>query len=517
VPSGAQTLAERLKREPRPCRVLVEDCGVDAARLVELTLDSISRREGRDLKGEYRRRMIAGFVRATLLGQDAELADFLTDGFADVKFLAKPTRSQMTLSMLQALTELIVGSGIPVAVGFDQLEELLYGQTDDEIRRASDAFFGGLVQLMSQVPGLCVLLFAEEGLWNRIVPPLSPHILDRIQEPIHLAAHGMIRTVRLRTPTRDELAEVVACRVGRTLGDDPRLAELPREFPFQPELLDDLARREGVLRLMLQGCCNKLDEIFSAMGDQDAEQISPTVGRASPAEPSAAPSRPGRSSPGDPADEDRVWADLHERWSQEVRAAERKLKPVGSLAGATAEIQGGLCRWLHACIALGVEQEDWRLADVRDRLQIGDHPAYGTIAVIEWSRADGSRRRCGLGLWLGRGVGKPKDLEAKLGAFDVPDENIDHLILFRPNDDARLSGRSQTAWEKAVADGRSLRIEAVDLDVFARLYAYPHWMQQVQDAYPDGEIPERVYIFLAEQTESIMLRLGLPGDRAATA
>lgn len=242
-------LLNRLRVEPRPCRTLVKETGADAERLVQLTCEFLDRKEPRDLKGAFRKRVAEGFIRATLLGDESDLSDFLTDGFADVKFVVKPTRTQLTLSMLQALVELIVGSGIPVAAAFDQLEELLYGQTDAEVRRASDAFFGGVVQLMSQCPGLCVLLFVEEGLWNRIVPPLPSHILDRIHEPVHLPSHGTVRTVRLRTPTLEQLTAVVACRVRKTLHDLPDVERLPPTFPFERGYLEELVRKETVLRL----------------------------------------------------------------------------------------------------------------------------------------------------------------------------------------------------------------------------------------------------------------------------
>ncbi len=501
-------LAEALASSPRPCKTLVAEFHGDVERLVELVAADLAATESRDLKGQYRQKIILGFVRAALLGADQELADFLTDGFADVKFLAKPTRTQMALSLLQALTELIVGAGIPAAVAFDQLEELLYGNTEDEIRRASDAFFGGVVQLMSQVPGLSVLLLVEEGLWNRIVPPLPSHILDRIHEPIHLPEHGTLRTVRLPTPTLEQLVDVVWCRVQRTLADFPGAAELPAEFPFARGDLQELAQHETVLRLMLQGCCNRLDEMFAELAPAAAPR-GPGLHPALPAPPPVPPH--------DPLDPEALWRDLCERWDQEVRTAERKLKPVGSLSGATADLHGGLCRWLQLCRELGVEQDQWRMTGVRDVLQVGDHPAYGTLAVIEWTGPDGAATRVGAGLWLGRGVGKPRDLDAKLGVFARSPCPIDHLILFRPADDARLTGRSQTSWEAATAAGHSVRLETVGLDVFAKIAAFPRWYQQVQEAFPDGAIPESVYVFLAEQTEQIMQRLGLPSDAAVTA
>jgi hypothetical protein len=501
-------LLNRLRLEPRPCRALVKETGADAERLMQLTCEFLDRKEPRDLKGAFRKRVAEGFVRATLLGDESDLSDFLTDGFADVKFVVKPTRTQLTLSMLQALVELIVGSGIPVAAAFDQLEELLYGQTDAEVRRASDAFFGGVVQLMSQCPGLCVLLFVEEGLWNRIVPPLPSHILDRIHEPVHLPSHGTVRTVRLRTPTLEQLTAVVACRVRKTLHDLPDFERLPPTFPFDRSYLEELVRKETVLRLMLQGCCNKLDEMF----DDPAMTATSASAESSPT-----PVPPLQATPRTADDEERIWDELRDRWSQDVRAAERKLKPVGSLSAATAEIHGGLGRWLQVCRMLGVEQDEWRLVGVRDHVQVGDHPVYGGLTLLEWRNPANEVRTLGVGLWLGRGVGKPRDLEAKLAAFQKSPPIVDHLILFRPTDDVRLSGRSQTLWDEALAKGRSLRLEAVELEALAKLYAFPAWMQQLQDSFPNGAAPEHAYVFLAEQTEDVMLRLGLPVEQATAA
>ena len=124
---------------------------------------------------------------------------------------------------------------------------------------------------MSAVPGLSVLLLVEEGLWNRIVPQLSAHILDRIHEQIHLPCHGTIRGMRLSAPTAEQLAAVVSCRIRRTLSDFADVDKLPTGFPFGLEFLHRLAKRESVLRLMLQGCCNRLDEIFDG-AENDSEE-----------------------------------------------------------------------------------------------------------------------------------------------------------------------------------------------------------------------------------------------------
>jgi hypothetical protein len=515
---SANALIDALRVSGEPSRQLVERAGWDCERLRAEVVGLLEQRETRDLTSTYRKRILAGLLRAALVDDETELADFLTDGFADPPGHVRPTRGQLTLAMLRALAAVLVGAGITVTIAFDQLEELLYGQTDDEIRRSCDAFFGGIVHLMSQVPGLCVLLFVEEGLWNRIVPPLPSHILDRIHEPIHVPGSGTVRHVRLHTPTVEELTAVVRRRVHQTLADFPRVEELPASFPFGIEFLRRLVNRETVLRLMLQGCCNRLDEIFMT---PDAPGLSDST---APVESDDQPAPPAQNDSSDSqlpapiadADAGRTWSDMVDRWFHEVRTAERKLRPVGSLAAATGELHGGLARWLKLCARLGVEQDHWRMAAVQETVHVGDHPSYGTLAVIQWCHRDGSEKRAAVGLWLGRGVGKPRDLETKLVILNAP-HHVDSLILLRPDDDTRLSGKSLVAWKQATTEPGKVRVEPISLDELSRLYAFPRWMQQAHDSYADSAVPDSVYRFLAEQTESIMVKLSLPPNDACGA
>ncbi|MFO0946626.1 MAG: hypothetical protein U1D30_11870 [Planctomycetota bacterium] len=168
-------LANDIDEGKETCRVLAERHGVNLAELVDAAVRQVDQTHPRDLKGDLRRRLLRGFLQASLLGQDGELADYLTDGFTETGYAVAPSREPLTLSLLSTLTELIVGTGIPVAVAFDQLEELLYGQTADEIRRSSDAFFGGIVQLMSQVSAFAFCSSSRKGLEPHRSAAAAPH------------------------------------------------------------------------------------------------------------------------------------------------------------------------------------------------------------------------------------------------------------------------------------------------------------------------------------------------------
>src|SRR5206468_6512507 len=134
---------------------------------------------------------------------------------------------------------------------------------------------------------------------------------------------------------------------------------------------------------------------------------------------------------------------LPELWEQELRAARRQLEPDGALTGATRELQAGLGAFLQLCHEHGVKVGPWRLAHVVGEWSFGEHPTYGVVTIAHWVCKDGQPWKVGIGLFLGRGAGKPKDLETKLSAMEATPQVIDHLILLRPEDDLALTGKSK--------------------------------------------------------------------------
>src|SRR5437773_10235572 len=92
------------------------------------------------------------------------------------------------------------GLKIPVVAAFDQLVDLLLARRTDDGHRTAEAFFAGIVHAMHQISGVCFLVFAERGLWNRFVPSLDGYIQDRLNNPVHLPGHGTIKALRLEAP-----------------------------------------------------------------------------------------------------------------------------------------------------------------------------------------------------------------------------------------------------------------------------------------------------------------------------
>src|SRR5205823_9317981 len=93
----------------------------------------------------------------------------------------------------------------------------------DDGHRVAEAFFAGIVQTMHQIDGVCFLIFAERGLWNRFVPSLDGYIQDRLNNPVHVPRHGTIKALRLEAPAPDLVRRVVEARLR------PALEELDRK------------------------------------------------------------------------------------------------------------------------------------------------------------------------------------------------------------------------------------------------------------------------------------------------
>ena len=199
-----------------------------------------------------------------------------------------------------------------------------------------------------------------------------------------------------------------------------------------------------------------------------------------------------------------------ELWDQEVRSARRKLEPDGALTGATREIPLGLGAFLKTAHEHGVKVGPWRVQHVVPEWTFGDHPTYGALTIAHWVCKGGQPWKLGIGLFLGKGPAKPKDLATKLAALDVEPAVVDHLILLRPDDDLALSGKSKTLWQEAERRGRHARLEAVSLDGFAALYGFPRWLSSLTETLPQGQPLPNLADLLQDRCERLLQQVCMP-------
>jgi hypothetical protein len=539
----AQWLTDELQRsnvdaQKRELRKVCAESGLEAEKACALILSYIDRTEAHHTAGLMRRHIQSGFARAVFLGDESDLANFLTYGFAELDFKVRPSRQELVLALFRALMEGLRDLKIPVVVAFDQLEDLLLARRTDDGHKVAEAFFAGIVQALHQIDGMCFVIFAERGLWNRFVPSLDGYIQDRLNNPIHVPEHGTLTALRLEAPSPELAHRVVEARLRPALEELPDFGDLPSIFPFTEEQVLRVARTEPTLRDMLQQYRHLFDHVV--YGPEHAERETYPHANRLPeqtgiaiksvvvvetlpdnqqlAAPMAVPIVPR------PLSETRLSpatgaltaasgvsaAALQDLWDQEMRSALRKLEPEGSLTGATRELQAGLGAFLQLCHEHGVKVGPWRMQHVVPEWSFGEHPTYGVITIAHWACKDGQPWKVGVGLFLGRGPAKPKDLTIKLSALDVEPAVIDHLILLRPEDDLTMSGKSKTLWQDAERRGRHARMEAVSLDAFAVLYGFPRFVAALTETLSAGQPLPNLADLLQDKCEKLLEQVCMP-------
>ena len=182
------------------------------------------------------------------------------------------------------------------------------------------------------------------------------------------------------------------------------------------------------------------------------------------------------------------------------------LRPEGSLTGATRELQAGLGNFLQVCHEHGVKVGPWRLQHVVPEWTFSEHPTYGVITIAHWACRDAQAWKVGIGLFLGKGNGKSKDLEIKLSSLEAEPPVVDHLILLRPEDDLALTGKSKTVWREAEKRGRHARLEPVSIESFSVLYGFPRWLASLGESLPEGQPLPNLADLLQDKCEKLWSR-----------
>ncbi len=499
-----------------PLRRICTDASLDAEKTCDVVWKYLDRTETHNTAGMMRRHIHHGLMRAALLGDESELANFLTYGFAEIDYKVKPSRQDLVLALFRVLMEVFRSLKIPVVVAFDQLEDLLLARRTDDGHRVAESFFAGLVHAMHQLDGICFLIFAERGLWNRFVPTLDGYIQDRLNNPVHVPGHGTIKAMKLEAPPVNMARRVVEVRMQSVLEGVTDRRDDSRMFPFTDEQVEQIARTEPTLRDMLQQFRRLYDhivygEVQHAAFDVEMPTVTTTYLTPSTNLPlkSAMVVEVATQTPAKPrASADAL--DMRGLWEQSLADARAKLEPDGSLTGATRELQAGLGAFLQTCHEHGVKVGPWRMQHVVREFVFSDHPTYGVMSIAHWVCKDGQPWKVGVGLFLGRGAGKPRDLETKLASLDATPVVIDNLILLRQDDDLALTGKSKTVWQESERKGLHARLEPMVLADAIVLYAFPRWLTAMNEALPPGQALPNLADWLQESCEKLLEQVCMP-------
>jgi hypothetical protein len=376
-----QWLIDNLARPPAgqgfaALRRLCAECNVEGEKACQFLAKSIDSTEPRDAAGLLRRQIYQGFARAALVGDESELANFLTYGFAEMDFNVRPSRQDLVLSLFKVLMDVFQGLKVPVVAAFDQLEDLLLARRSDDSHRTAEAFFAGIVHAMHRIDGICFLVFAERGLWNRFVPTLDGYIQDRLNNPVHVPGHGTLKALRLEAPDPELVRQVVEARLRTACADLPDQENLSPLYPFQDEQVDQIARTEPTLRDMLQQFRHLFDHLVYGEVQKTAYEEMESASRPGQAtiksvvmvETPAAGTDPNavkvQTLPSPSLHRPPAGAQVSEAWNMALENARTALSPEGSLTGATRELQAGLGAFLQTCHEHGVKVGPWRLQHV---------------------------------------------------------------------------------------------------------------------------------------------------------
>ena len=536
--SGAASLG----RTTMPVHQALTEAGLSSEVALEKIIKYVEKTEAHNTAGLMRRAIYQGLAKAFLMRDESTIASFLTCDFAELDFQVRPTRQDLVLALFKVLMEVFRTLKTPVVVAFDQLEDLLLSRRSDDGHKIAEAFFAGIVQVMHQIDGLCFLIFAERGLWNRFVPSLDGYIQDRLNNPVHVPRHGTIKALRLEAPPAELVRRVVEARLAPCRNQLPDRDEHNDIYPFTDEQVQRIAATEPTLRDMLQQFRHLFDHLVygdgeersilpetprgttvgeytvlpettrgTAVGEYTVKSVAIVTSPDTPPVPLArAVDEPSHSEAESDQPQGISSAAMLELWAQEERSARRKLEPEGALTGATRELQAGLGSFLQSCHEHGVKVGPWRLQHVVPEFTFSEHPTYGVITIAHWTCKDGQPWKVGIGLFLGKAAGKPRDLEIKLSVMEQEPAVIDHLILLRPEDDLGLTGKSKQMWQEAEKRGRHTRIEPIDLDHFATLYSFPRWLAAMTEAMPQGSPLPNLADQIQDHCEKLLEQLCMP-------
>src|SRR5439155_16712657 len=110
---------------PGGVRRACEEVSLDLTRACDLVCGHVERTEPHGTAGLMRRHILQGLARFVFQNDEADLASFLTYGFAELDFQVRPSRQDLVLTLFKSVMEVLRTLRIPVVIAFDQLEDLL--------------------------------------------------------------------------------------------------------------------------------------------------------------------------------------------------------------------------------------------------------------------------------------------------------------------------------------------------------------------------------------------------------
>lgn len=475
-----KAMADALSPGSGNVRHIIERHAVDPALCLRLVLGHLRRFEvGDGLLACLRRELYGAMARAVLLQETEPLARFLEGEYSQ---LASPgIRRELAARMLHALVEVCALARQPVVIAFDNLELLfsVRNQFDGELTRT---FWNVLAQAVDNTRGLLILLFAENGLFEKAAGFMDSFARDRLLQGVPLFARGPVSELRLRPPPSADVQNLVRNRVRRSLGPLPGLETLPESFPFPADFL----QQDGASGQNLRNTLLRLRDAYSIVVYQRT------------------PALVARNS-GPPVALD--WSSLLQSAWDRVKENDRSPS-----ASHLQQLHAGLGDLLEPLLPYA--QNGWELMEVQ-AASVGDHPTYGHVSVLRWREQTGPGEcTLGIGFLLGRARGMSADLGAKFEFFRRPARGDQLVILWQPTlegDDLveLLPVATRAVWDHS-RHREKTTLRRIDLSELRTLLALPDWRSQVASLPDAPPPPEALKAFIKMRFQALLQLLSPP-------
>jgi hypothetical protein len=470
---GVETMiqtSDRSNPTPEELRQACKEAGLRTMAAVGVIEQHLDRVESKDVLGWFRKHLYSRLAKFALLGDSEPFEELHAGDYEDAPANVK-NAGNLSRRLLETWIELLASLNIPVVVIFDQLEDYLRS-ADPEQEKVNWRFFTGAAALfVNELKHVCLLIFAERTFWTELMNRAEAFASERLRQPFALP--GRPAKAHIDMPDRvrpDVLTRLIQRRVHSGF-PDLDLTGLPPSFPFGEADLKEL-KDETAIRGCLRRLAKRYDEIVfqSGQAKQDLRKK------------------------------------LDELWRECLGAAE-KFHGAEMTFSVTfiPEVQNALQGWLEC-----LEQHGLTGSGVWSKVELLTDPKKQTYGYLNVIRTDGLHAPgIGIAAWLGRMRAQPNDLKQRLGFFKANPCHIRTLVMLRADGKEALIGETKTTYDKAIKDGRDVRIQKYEPKDLHSLMAFSGWHQaavaEVEAAKEADPEAERIFRqFLADLSRELI-------------
>lgn len=435
---GVIACGDRKNPSPEDLRNACQEAGLSPDAALDVIKLHLNQSESTDVHGWFRKQLYGRLARLALRG-DREAFEELHAGDYEEAPANVANAGNLSRCLLEVWLELLSSLGIPVVVVFDQLEDYLRA-ADREQEKINCRYFTDATSLfVNDLRHVCILIFAEQGLWTDLLNRAESYASERLRQPLPLP--GRPARPHLLMPNHvspEALRRLIEQRV-RTHFPDLDLTGLPPTFPFAEGDVQALGE-ETSIRDCLRRLAKRYDEIVFA--------------------------RPAEKAPLD--------RKLEAMWKEKLAAMEEAYREEIPLRGARIpEVQNALQGWLECLDRHGLKGTPaWRKIEMLEDSTI---QPYGNLSLI---RTEGPHKPgIGIAAWLGNGSARPRDLQHRLGFFQQNPCPIRTLVMLRLDGEAALVGETRAVYDKARKAGHDIRIQKYEPRHLFALMALTAWHQ----------------------------------------